>query len=108
VLPCSARCRPTCCLAAAAVAGCGLVQLWICGRWLPVRHPRIPLAMLMSRSPEVTMPHSITASTTAGYGRDVGHGLITWKGRCGNCGSGCAMLRQGSPTGVLLMEGSCY
>ena len=31
-----------------------------------------------------------------------GHGLITWKGRFGNYGSGCAMLRQGSPTGVLL------
>jgi hypothetical protein len=39
VLPCSARCRLTCCLAAAVAAGCGLVQLWICGRrllvWLP-------------------------------------------------------------------------
>ena len=29
------------------------------------------------------------------------------EGQCGNCGFGCAMLRQGSPTGVLLMEGSC-
>jgi hypothetical protein len=29
------------------------------------------------------------------------------KDQSGSCGSGCAMLRRGSPTGVLLMEGSC-
>src|SRR5579859_7481382 len=34
------------------------------------------------------------------------HGLITWKDLSGNCGSGFVMLQQGSPTGVLLMEGS--
>jgi transcriptional regulator with XRE-family HTH domain len=28
------------------------------------------------------------------------HGLITWTGQYGNCGSGCAILRPGSPTGV--------
>jgi hypothetical protein len=35
--------------------------------------------------------------------RRAARGPITWKGPCGNCGSGYAILRRGSPTGVLLM-----